>query len=91
MELQALIREIHWLEWQLRAFEDKYSLLSYDFHQAFQAGELAEFDDVDLPQFHDFLEWAGLYEIWQRREQRYREFLQQRSPAEHLRYALVAA
>jgi|GEM_PF-1438627 len=91
IELQALIREIHWLERPLHAFEDKYSLLSYDFHQAFQAGELAEFDDVDLPQFHDFLEWAGLYEIWQRRKQRYHEFMQQRSPVEQLRYALVPA
>ena len=50
MKLQALIREIHWLEWQLRVFEDKYSVLSHDFHQAYQSGELAEFDDPDLPQ-----------------------------------------
>lgn len=63
MELQTLIREIRWLEWQLRAFEDKYNLLSRDFHQAYRAGELAEFDDPDLPQFQDFIEWAGLYQV----------------------------
>jgi len=91
MELQALIREIHWLEWQLRAFEDKYSLLSCDFYKALQAGELAEFDDVDLPQFHDFLEWAGLYEVWQHREALYRERLQRHSPVEQLRYTLAPA
>lgn len=91
MELQALIREIHWLEWQLRAFEDKYSLLSRDFYRAFKSGELAEFDDADLPQFHDFLEWAGLYEIWGRREQSYRELLQRRPLVEQLRHAFVPA
>lgn len=75
MELQQLIREIHWLEWQLRTFEEKYGVLSRDFHQAFQSEELTEFDDPDLPQFHDFLEWDGLYKIWLHREQRYRELL----------------
>ncbi len=85
MDLQALIREIHWLEWQLRAFEDKYGVLSRDFYQAFQSGELAEFDDPDLPQFYDFLEWDGLYKIWLHREQSYRDLLHRRPLVEQLR------
>jgi len=31
MELQQLIREMHWIEWQLRTFEDKCGVLSRDF------------------------------------------------------------
>ena len=38
MELQQLIREIHWIEWQLRVFEDRYGLLSQDFFQAMGLG-----------------------------------------------------
>jgi hypothetical protein len=91
MELQQLTREMHWLEWQLRAFEDKYGVLSCDFHRAYQAGELSEFDDTDLPQFHDFLEWSGLYKIWLHREQRYRELLQARSLVEQLRHTYAPA
>ncbi len=91
MELQKLIREIHWLEWQLRAFEDKYGVLSTDFYQAFQSGELSEFDDTDLPQFYDFLEWSSLYKVSLHREQRYRELLQRQSMVEQLRHIAVPA
>ena len=45
MERQQLIREIHWIEWQLRTFEDKYGILSQDFYQAMESGELSEFDE----------------------------------------------
>lgn len=85
MELQQLIREIHWIEWQLRTFEDKYGLLSPDFHQAMQSGQLEEFDDADEPYFHDFLKWHGLYKIWLNREEAYRQELHQQSLAEQLR------
>jgi hypothetical protein len=91
MELQQLIREIHWIEWQLRIFEDKYGLLSQDFYEAMEAGQLSEFDDGEDPHFHDFLEWHGLYKVWLRREQAYRELLRQRPLPDQLRRALVAA
>lgn len=90
MELQKLIREIHWIEWQLRTFEDKYGLLSPDFYQAVESGQLSEFDDGDDPHFHDFLEWHGLYKIWLNRERAYRNLLQQRSLLEQLRQRPVA-
>jgi hypothetical protein len=91
MELQQLIREIHWIEWQLRIFEDKYGLLSQDFYEAIESGQLSEFDDGKDPHFHDFLEWHGLYKVWLRREQAYRELLRQRPLPDQLRRALVAA
>ena len=91
MELQQLVREIHWIEWQLRAFEDKYGVLSQDLYQAMEAGQLSEFDDGEEPHFSDFLEWHGLYKIWLNREQVYRQLLQQHSLPEHLRRSLVAA
>ena len=47
MELKELLRELHWIEWQLRTFEDRYGVRSEDFFEAMEAGELAEFDDID--------------------------------------------
>ncbi len=90
MELQQLIREIHWLEWQLRAFEDRYGILSRDFYQAMESGELAEFDGED-PHFSDFLEWHGLYKVWLKREQSYRDLLRHQSLTEQLRRAILPA
>ena len=55
MELKELLREIHWIEWQLRKFEDRYGVRSEDFFKAMEAGELADFDDIDDPHFHDFM------------------------------------
>lgn len=75
MELRNLIREIHWIEWQLRTFEDKYGVLSRDFYQAMEAGQLSEFDDGEDPRFHDFLEWHGLYKIWLKFDQSNLPFL----------------
>jgi hypothetical protein len=91
MELQQLIREIHWIEWQLRAFEDKYGLLSQDFFQAMESGQLSEFDDGEDPHFHDFLEWHGLYKVWLNREQTYRDLLRRQSLPEQLRRVIAAA
>ena len=64
MELQQLVRELHWLEWQMRVFEVRYGVLSRDFYRAMEAGELSDLDDGEEPRFHDFLEWHGLYKIW---------------------------
>ncbi len=91
MELQQVVREIHWIEWQLRTFEDRYGILSQDFYQAIESGLLSEFDDGGEPHFQDFLEWHGLYKIWLNRERAYREQLRQRSLPEQLRQVVVAA
>ena len=91
MELQKQIRELHWLEWQLRALEDKYGLLSEDFYAAMEAGELEDFDDGEDPHFYDFLEWHGLYKIWIDRVQHYRSELKQHSLADQLRHMSAMA
>ncbi len=91
MELQQKVRELHWLEWQLRALEDKYGLLSEDFYAAMEAGELEEFDDGEDPHFHDFLEWHALYKIWLDRAQTYRAELKRQSLPDQLRCMSEAA
>ena len=91
MELQQLIREMHWIEWQLRTFEDTYGVRSEDFYQAMESGQLSEFDEGEEPHFHDFLEWHGLYKVWLNREQTYRELLRRQSLSEQLRRALAVS
>ncbi len=91
MEQQQLIREIHWIEWQLRTFEDKYGVLSPDFYRAMESGQLSEFDDGEEPRFHDFLEWYGLYKVWLSRQQAYRELLRRQPLPEYLRRRRIAA
>ncbi len=91
MELQQLVREIHWIEWQMRTYEAKYGVLSPDFYQAMETGQLSEFDDADDIRFPDFIEWHGLYKVWLKREQTYRDLLRRQSIAEQLRQAPNAA
>ena len=71
MELKELVREIHWIEWQLRSLEDRYGVRSEHFFKAMEAGELADFDDIDDPHFRDFLEWHGLCKAWYWRQKVY--------------------
>jgi hypothetical protein len=75
MDLQKLVRERHWLEWQMRRYEDKYGLRSSDFYAAMASGQLATFDDADQAAFPEFIEWQGLYKVWLKREQQYRDVL----------------
>ena len=91
MELRELVREIHWIEWQLRTFEDRYGVRSEDFYQAMEAGELDDFDDIDDPRFRDFLKWHGLFKAWQYRQITYRDQLERRTLVEQLRTAPIAA
>ena len=91
MNLQQLVRELHWLEWQMRKFEDKYGLRSSDFYRAMESGQLAEFDDIEHPAFQEFLEWHGLYKLWLKREQAYRDNLRQQVNIPQLLQTAVAA
>lgn len=91
MELKGLLREIHWIEWQLRKFEDRYAVRSEDFYKAMEAGELADFDDIDDPHFHDFMEWHGLCKAWHWRQETYQDLLRRHSLVEQLRTAPMAA
>ncbi len=65
MTLQELIRSIHGLENYLKKFEERYHLRSEDFYDFAIA--------CKLEQPNDFIEWLGLYEIKQKREQKYRQ------------------
>ena len=91
MELQVLVREMHWLEWQMRIFEDRYGVLSRDFYQAMESGELSELDGDAESRFQDFLEWHGLYKIWLKREQTYRQLLPRQTMVKQLRSLPLAA
>ena len=91
MELKELVREIHWTEWQLRTFEDRYGVRSEDFYKAMEAGELEDYDDIDDPHFADFMEWHALYKAWIWRQQAYQNLLARQSLVEQLRTAPIAA
>lgn len=72
MKREDIIRDIHALDAELSALEERYGLLSADFYHCFQAGE--------LEQSTDFIRWAGYYEAKLERERSYR-----RMAYEHLR------
>lgn len=91
MDLQKLVRELHWLEWQMRKYEDKYGLRSSDFYAAMESGQLAAFDDAEHPAFQEFVEWHGLYKVWLKREQRYRASLQQQPSVPQLLQQMAVA
>lgn len=70
MELYELVLELKLLERRLTLYEEKYGVLSEDFHRALMAGELARFDEFDESRV-DFSRWKGLYETWLRRKKAY--------------------
>jgi hypothetical protein len=65
MKREDIIRDIHGLEAELAALENKYGLLSADFYHCYRAGE--------LEQTRDFIQWAGCYEAKLDREAQYRD------------------
>jgi hypothetical protein len=72
---ETLLRDIFEAESSLRWFEQKYGLLSETFYRLFQQGHLRDEDPVEIQQY---LEWAGWYEIYQDRRQRYDQAVQKR-------------
>jgi hypothetical protein len=70
METQELVIEMKLLERRMTLFEEKYGVLSADFHRALMAGELARYDEFDETR-SEFSRWKGLYETWQRRKADY--------------------
>jgi len=84
MEIHELVVEMKLLERRLTLYEEKYGILSEDFHAALTAGKLAEYDAHDETRA-DFSRWKGVYETWRRRKEAYRQLLQQRNLADVLR------
>ena len=84
MEIHELVIEMKLLERRLSLYEEKYGVLSEDFHDALRAGKLEGFDEYDETRV-DFSRWKGIYETWVRRKETYRKQLAQRELAETLR------
>lgn len=84
MELQELIVEMKLLERRLTLYEEKYGVLSEDFHKALMAGELARYDEFDETRA-DFSRWKGIYETWLRRKNAYTDQIQELQLSEALR------
>ena len=72
MTIRELVIEMKLLERRLTLYEEKYGVLSEDFHMALMSGSLAEYDEYDETRT-DFSRWKGIYETWRRRKQSYTE------------------
>ncbi len=77
METHELVVEMKLLERRLTLYEEKYGILSEDFHSALMSGRLARYDEYDETRA-DFSRWKGIYETWQRRKQAYAAQIKQR-------------
>ena len=84
MEIHELVVEMKLLERRLTLYEEKYGILSEDFHAALLAGKLARYDEFDESRA-DFSRWKGLYETWLRRKEAYERQLKEHGVAETLR------
>ena len=84
MEIHELVVEMKLLERRLTLFEEKYGVLSEDFHSALMSGKLARYDAYDETR-SDFSRWKGIYETWQRRKEAYSRLLAERDLADALR------
>lgn len=72
---ENLMRDIFEAETSLRWFEQKYGLLSEIFYTLYQQGQLRDEDPAEVL---DYTEWAGWYEIYQDRRERYQKAVQKR-------------
>ena len=85
MEIHELVIEMKLLERRLTLFEEKYGVLSEDFHKSLLAGELEQYDEFDETRT-DFSRWKGIYETWKRRKTSYVTQLQQKEIWRSLRF-----
>ncbi|MGD8794858.1 MAG: hypothetical protein PVF47_20075 [Anaerolineae bacterium] len=70
---EDLLRDIYQAESELRWFEQKHTLLSENFYQLYQQGHLRDEDPVEI---REYLEWAGWWEIYQDRRERYQRAIE---------------
>lgn len=84
MQIHELVVEMKLLERRMTLFEEKYGVLSADFHAALTGGQLARYDEFDESRA-DFSRWKGLYETWLRRKEAYERQLKEHSLADALR------
>ena len=84
MDIHELVIEMKLLERRLTLYEEKYGVLSADFHAALIGSHLASYDAFDESRT-DFSRWKGVYETWLRRKQAYERQLQEQGLAKALR------
>lgn len=84
METHELVIEMKLLERRLTLYEEKYGILSEDFHKALISGQLAHYDEYDETRT-DFSRWKGIYETWLRRKQAYAKALKRQGLIDALR------
>ncbi len=70
MEIHALVIEMKLLERRATLYEEKYGVLSADFHAGLVSGKLADYDAYAETRA-DFSRWKGIYETLQRRKAAY--------------------
>jgi len=68
IDAEELLRDIYQAEAAVRWFEQKYGLLSEAFYRLYQHGKLRDEEPAEIRQY---LGWAGWWEIYQDRRQRY--------------------
>lgn len=85
MEVYELVVEMKLLERRLTLYEEKYGVLSENFHQALMAGKLERYDEFDETR-SDFSRWKGIYETWQRRKRRYDTQIHERDIVDALHF-----
>jgi hypothetical protein len=84
VDIHELVIEMKLLERRLTLYEEKYGVLSADFHAALMDGRLASYDAFDESRT-DFSRWKGIYETWLRRKEDYARQLQERGLTKTLR------
>jgi hypothetical protein len=84
MGIHELVIEMKLLERRLTLYEEKYGVLSADFHVALTGGRLAEYDAFDESRT-DFSRWKGVYETWLRRKETYERQLREQGLVKALR------
>ncbi len=84
MKTHELVVEMKLLERRLTLYEEKYGILSEDFHAALMSGKLARYDEYDETR-SDFSRWKGIYETWKRRRQAYAVQIQQHDLVDAMR------
>lgn len=84
MELHEMVIAMKLLERRLTLYEEKYAILSADFHTALVTGRFSQYDDYDETRT-DFSRWKGIHETWLRRKEAYTEIIKQRDITEAIR------
>ena len=84
MEIHELVVEMKLLERRLNLYEEKYGVLSEDFHAALTSGILDQFDAYHETRI-DFVRWKGIYETWRRRKAAYGAQMESRDLVEAMR------